>query len=313
MARGAGEATRGGCRREGCVSASNVRIKSLAARVLALLPDRLHFYRMRPRSAANACRLTALLSACALFAGSADAGAQSRTPVDSAPRRENALVGTVVDVIGKPMEKVEVYIAGTDRTVRTDSLGVWRFANPPVGPRVVVARQLGFVPYVREVQIGAVALDSIVLVLRRYPRTLSTVEVTARTKLATSAANEISERLLQMQVGSGRLFTRDQILQMRPFSIAELLFGIPGIAVSRGQGEIIVTSTRAGVGILNVEGRQCQLQFYLNTTPIGNEAVSQLDPMTFRSVEVYPQTVQLTGLPTRNDRCGAIVINMMRR
>jgi hypothetical protein len=292
---------------------TNVRIKARAARVLALRPDRLHLSQMRPRSAAMVGRLTGLLSAGAILVASATAGAQNRAGQDSARRRENILVGTVVDVVGKPMDQVEVYIAGTERTVRTDTRGVWRFANPPAGPRVVVARQLGYVPYVREVQVGATAIDSIVLVLRRYPRTLSTVEVTARTKLATSAANEMSERLLQMQVGSGRLFTREQILQMRPFSIAELIFGIPGIAVSRGQGEIIVTSTRAGVGIMNVEGRQCQLQFYLNTTPIGNEAVSQLDPMTFRSVEVYPQTVQLTGLPTRNDRCGAIVINTMRR
>ena len=248
-----------------------------------------------------------------MFTVPVTAGAQARANPDSVRRREDALVGTVVDVIGKPMDQVEVYIAGTDRAVRTDARGVWRFENPPVGPRVVVARQLGFVPYVREVQVGAITIDTITLVLRRYPRTLSTVEVTARTRLATSAANEISERLLQMQVGSGRLFTREQILQMRPFSIAELIYGIPGIAVRRGQGEIIVTSTRAGVGIMNVDGQQCQLQFYLNTTPIGNEGVSQLDPMTFRSVEVYPQTVQLTGLPTRNDRCGAIVINTMRR
>jgi hypothetical protein len=64
---------------------------------------------------------------------------------------------------------------------------------------------------------------------------------------------------------------------------------------------------------MNIEGQPCQIQFYLNTTPISNEGVSTLDPMTFRSVEVYPQTAQLTGLPTRPDRCGAIVINTMRR
>ena len=224
--------------------------------MLALLPESLHLYHMCPRFAANCCSLTVLLAAAALLMGSETAGAQERASQDSVRRRENTLVGTVVDVIGKPMEQVEVYIAGTDRSVRTDARGVWRFTNPPVGPRVVVARQFGFVPYVREVQVGAITIDSVVLVLRRYPRTLSTVEVNARTALATSAANEISERLLQMQVGSGRLFTRDHILQMRPFSIAELIWGVPGIAVRRGQGEIVVTSTRAGVGIMNVDGQQ---------------------------------------------------------
>ena len=53
--------------------------------------------------------------------------------------------------------------------------------------------------------------------------------------------------------------------------------------------------------------------FYLDNTPIDNESVAALDPMNFRSVEVYPQTVQLTGLQMRPDRCGAIVINSTRR
>lgn len=266
---------------------------------------------MRPPASGRL--LTALLTASTLFAGFTGAGAQSRAAADSAPGRANLLVGTVVDVVGRPMSQVEVYIAGTDRSARTDSRGVWRIANPPVGPRVVVARQFGYVPYVREVQVRSSGGDTVSLLLRRFPRTLSTVEVTARTALATSTANEIGERLLQMRVGTGRLFTRDEILQMRPYSIAELLFGVPGMSVRRGQGEIVATSTRSGVGIMNVEGQQCQLQFYLDNTPIENEGVATLDPQTFRSVEVYPQAVQLTGLPTRPDRCGAIVINSMRR
>jgi hypothetical protein len=268
---------------------------------------------MRPRSAADSRRLLGLLAAGTLVAASAHAGAQNRATPDSGRRDADALVGTVVDVTGRPMSQIEVYIAGTDRTARTDYRGVWRIDNPPVGPRVVVARQLGYVPYVREVQVGGNSTDTVSLILRRFPRTLSTVEVRARTAEATSAALDISERLLQMRVGTGRLFTRDQILQMRPSSVAELIFGVPGIAVRNVPGEIIVTSTRAGVGIMNVDGQQCQLQFFLNTTPISNEGVATLDPLTFRSVEVYPQTVQLTGLPIRSDRCGAIVINTMRR
>ncbi len=241
-----------------------------------------------------------------------DAQTVARTPVGVA-KSADVLVGTVIDVVGRPMSQIEVYIAGTDRTTRTDTRGLWRFPNPPAGPRVVVAREIGFVPYVREVLVGSGINDSVPLLLRRFPRTLSLVEVRARTAVATSDANTVAERLMQMRVGSGRLFTRDYILQMRPYSLAELLFGVPGVSVRRGQGEIVATSTRAGIGIMNVEGQQCQLQFYLDNTPIDNEGVATLDPLTFRSVEVYPQTVQLTGLSMRPDRCGAIVINSLRR
>ena len=283
-----------------------------AARVLALVADSPHFYPMRSRCARACCRLAELLSTCVILVGSTSAGAQGRAVPDSTRGGKDVLVGTVVDVTGRPMNQIEVYIAGTDRTARTDPRGVWRIDNPPVGPRVVVARQFGYVPYMREVQVGASTTDTINLILRRFPRTLSTVEVRARTDRATSAALEISERLLQMQVGTGRLFTREQILQTRPASIAELIFGVPGIAIRNMPGEIIATSTRAGVGIMNIDGQQCQLQFFLNNTPISNEAVAMLDPLTFRSVEVYPQVVHLTGLPTRSDKCGAIVINTMR-
>lgn len=211
------------------------------------------------------------------------------------------------------MSDVEVYIAGTERTTRTDAAGWWRIGNPPPGPRVLVARQVGFVPYVREIIVNSRSVDTVPLILRRYERTLSTVEITSRMNNSAVNAQILAERLMQIRVGTGRLFTRDEILRMRPYSVAELLFGIPGINVTRGQSEIIATSTRSGVGIMNVEGQQCQLQFYLDNTPIDNEGLQALDPMLFRSVEVYPQAIVLAGLPSRPDKCGAIVINSVRR
>ena len=238
---------------------------------------------------------------------------RSRLASDSSRRELDALVGTVVDVIGHPMDQVEVYIAGTGTSTRTDARGRWRFSNPPPGPRVIVARRTGYVPYVREVVIGSQGNDTLSLLLRRFPTKLSAVEINARSSAAQSDAASIAERLMQIRVGTGRLFTRDEILRMRPQSIAELIFGIPGISVARGQNDIVVTTTRAGVGVMNVEGQKCQLQFYLDNTPIANEGVPALDPMTFRSVEVYPQTLVLTGLAMHPDRCGAIVINTMRR
>ncbi|MCC6318758.1 MAG: carboxypeptidase regulatory-like domain-containing protein [Gemmatimonadaceae bacterium] len=235
------------------------------------------------------------------------------TSDSGAVRPVDALVIRVVDVVGQPMPQVEVSIVGSNRSGRTDDRGIWRTVDPPPGPRVVMARSIGYVPYSRELLIGNGARDTITLLLRRFPRTLTTIEVQARTRVMTSRVNDVAERLLQMRVGSGRLFTREEILQMRPYSVAELVYGVPGVNIRRGQSEIVATSTRAGVGIMNVEGQACQLQFYLDSTPIDNEGVVVLDPTTFRSVEVYPQTVQLTGLAMRPDRCGAIVINSMRQ
>ena len=79
----------------------------------------------------------------------------NRAPVAAtANNKGRMLTGTVVDVVGKPMEGSDVYIAGTDRSVRTDARGRWQFEEPPIGPRVLVARQIGFIPYVRDLEIA---------------------------------------------------------------------------------------------------------------------------------------------------------------
>ena len=247
-----------------------------------------------------------LIAACAM---PLDANGQAASRSSQSPRADQ-LTGWVVDVVGKPMAGAEVYIAGTERSsVRTDERGQWRIADPPPGPRVVVARQIGYMPVMRELEIGNGLNDTLTLLLRRYPQKLSTVEVRARSAEAATYADIAAERLMQLRVGSGRLFTRDQILRTRPYSIAELITGVPGIVVTRGQSDIVVTTSRAGVGVMNREGMKCQLQFYYNSTPIDNETVATLDPLSFRSVEVYPQALVLSGLPSRPDRCGAVVIN----
>lgn len=249
-----------------------------------------------------------------LSTASATVSAQSTAGEAASARESGGLVGTVIDVVGKPMADVEVYLAKSGRVFRTDSRGVWRVPNPPIGPVVVVARSVGYVPYVREVVVTSGANDSVTLLLRRYPRTLTAVQITANSNAAAADAEVVAERLMQMKVSAGRLYTRAQILEQRPYSLAELIQGVPGIIVRRVDREIIATTTRAGTGSSQVEGQgACQLQFYINGTPIDNEGALTLDPLNFRSVEVYPQTVLLPGLPSRGDKCGAIVVNMLRR
>lgn len=248
--------------------------------------------------------------------------AQSATPPT---RAASEIVGWVVDAVGKPIGDAEVLIAGTPRSTRSDARGVWRFTNPPTGPHVVLAREIGYVPYAREVIMGRATNDTLTLLLRRYPRTLSTVEVTARANAATASAVAQGERLIQMRVGAGRLYTRDYILETRPYSIAELVQGVPGMTIQRlrgngTDGEVVATISRNRGGASGTQGvgndgfsNPCPMQFFLDTSPIEGDQVGRLDPSMFRSVEVYPMNVVIPGLPQRGDRCGAIVINSFRR
>lgn len=246
-------------------------------------------------------------------------------PAKDASRSRDEIVGWVVDAAGKPMGDAEVIIAGTSFTTRSDARGFWRIANPPNGPHVVLARQIGYVPYTREMIVGRASSDTLTLLLRRYPRTLSTVEVTAKANGANADAVAQAQRLIQMRVGAGRLYTRDYILETRPYSVAELIQGVPGMTIQRlrgngTDGEIVATISRNRGGASGTQGvgndglsNPCPMQFFLDTSPIEGDQVGRLDPSMFRSVEVYPMNVVIPGLPQRGDRCGAIVINSFRR
>ena len=239
--------------------------------------------------------------------------ARPKPPVGGTVPTTDVLMGTVVDVIGRPMPDIEVYLARTDRSTRTDAKGIWRIMKPPAGAHVVVARMFGYVPYMREVIIDGGTADTVDLLLRRYPTTLSQVEVRARSNRSEADADVVADRLTQLKANAGRLFTRSLILEQRPYSLAELIQGVPGIAVRRGQGEIVATSLRGGASIGAGGGAQCELQFFLDITPLDNAGAASIDPLTVRSVEVYPQNVLLPGLPQRSDKCGFIVVNSLRR
>ncbi len=265
---------------------------------------------MRTRSLLCVFLATALIVA-------ATGGAQTRPPTpptptaDLIPQGAAPLLGDVVDALGRPMANVEVYLAGTEFTTRTDARGFWIFPDPPRGSRVLGARALGYAPVTRAVDISSRRPDTIPLALRKLPSKLSTVKVQATFDGAKYDAMAMAERLMQMRVSTGRLYTRDSILSRRPQSMVDLLMGIPGITARREQQGFSVFASRAGTGTLAVAGSPCQVQFYLNRMPVDVDFVATMSPLQWQSVEVYPLTSIMPGLPMVSGTCGAIVITLM--
>lgn len=225
---------------------------------------------------------------------------------DAAP-----LLGDVVDALGRPMPNVEVYLAGTDLTTRTDARGFWIFPNPPRGARVLGARALGYAPFARALNISAQRPDTIPIALRRLPRTLSAVKIQATYAGAVLEATAMAERILQLRVSTGKLYTRDSILARQPQSMVDLLMGIPGIVARREQQGFSVVSTRSGTGALAVAGSPCPVQFFVNRAAVDIDFVASMSPLQWQSVEVHPVATMLSGLPMVSGTCGAVVITMM--
>ncbi len=220
------------------------------------------------------------------------------------------LMGDVIDAVGRPMEGVEVLLTGTGLTTRTDRRGFWIFPNPPAGPAVLAARLLGYAPVTRPVNLLAGVPDTIPLIMRRLPRTLSTVQVRAQYDGAFVDATVMAERLSQLRVNAGRLYTRDEILRMQPQSVVDLLVGVPGVSAKRDlAGAISVTTKRLGTGAMSIKDEPCPFQFYINRSAVDIEQVAAMSPLQFHSVEVYPITTMLSGLPFIGGRCGAVVIS----
>ena len=259
--------------------------------------------------AAIALFTSALLAQSGSGAGGADTA--GRISIDTARARNSGLVGTVIDPIGQPLARVEVFIAGTEVSTLSDAAGRWRFENPPAGGRVLHARLLGWIPVTRAVRVSDNVHDTIPLVMRRFPRTLSTVEVRAATNASSKNAALLAERLMQLRVGTGKLFTREDVLRLQPYSVADLVRTVVGVDVTEKDGSIRVTTRRAGTGAMQIKDQGCELQFYLDGHAVDGEVVTTLSPLQFQSVEVHPQNTLLTGLPSYPNRCGAVVINTL--
>ncbi len=233
------------------------------------------------------------------------------SPLDTVRARNSGLEGTVIDPVGQPLARVELYIAGTDVSTVSDGAGRWRFEDPPAGGRVIHARLLGWIPVTRAVRVTDNVRDTIPLVMRRFPRTLSTVEVRAATNASIRNAAMLAERLMQLRVGTGKLFTREDVLRLQPYSVADLVRTVVGVDVTERDGSVRVTTRRAGTGAMQIKGQGCELQFYLDGHAVDGDLVSTLSPLQFQSVEVHPQNTLLTGLPSYPNRCGAVVINTL--
>lgn len=263
------------------------------------------------------------LSCFALLGGSAFApalqaqggvvsGSATSLPPDTVRAKNSVLHGIVINAIGQPVPGVEVMIAGTNVRTVSDARGNWSFVNPPGGVRVLHARMLGWVPLIRTVRIQDNVTDTLPLAMQRFPNTLGQVEVRASMNNSSRDAAMMAERLMQLRVGTGKLFTREDVLLLQPYSVADLVRTVVGVDVVNTNGSVRVTTRRAGTGAMQIKDQGCELQFYLDGHAIDGDMAAALSPLQFQSVEVHPQNTLLTGIPSYPNRCGAVVITTLR-
>lgn len=206
------------------------------------------------------------------------------------------LRGRVIDRAGAPVADATLYDAESGARTRTDSLGAFLFPQRPLGTQNVHVRRLGFTP--RRFAVDVVAGDSADIVLRmdRHPTALAAVVVRDRRSFA-----GFEQR--RAQTTRGVFLDEAMIAAKRPLSVANLLHGLPGVAVSSSLGSRSTIVTRFGI-------RRCTPSVFLDGRPIladTEDLDAFIEPRQLRGVEVYAFPAEVPREFLGNPFCGAIL------
>jgi len=169
---------------------------------------------------------------------------------------QSALSGTVISDPGEhPLAQAEIIVAGTDRTVRSDSLGAFRLTGIPVGTHEVTVRLAGYKPWTGALQFRDGQTVEADFVLQSIATTLPGVDVNARGPSRNPRLIEFEER---RRSGVGRFITSDVFEKNSSRSLSSVILAqVPGVKVIERTGDRILNSMHDGQS-------QCPVQVVLN-------------------------------------------------
>jgi Carboxypeptidase regulatory-like domain/TonB-dependent Receptor Plug Domain len=231
----------------------------------------------------------------------------------SCPERlvaQGSLVGVVVmsgDSV-RGIADVLVTLSPSDRTVRTDSSGAFRFAEVPGGPYLVSFRKLGFEEAFRTVVAAGSKEAALRVVLTPYAQQLAAVMVSGR---RVTYPVRLRDPYLRMSRSAGSFFTREQIDSLFPLDVSSLLVRVPGIRVRSGAIEF-ARCTELGTNSQRVQvwvdGHR-----WTNYSSGGDldvrafEALRDIRPSSIQLIEIYegPSRIPPDFL---DDACAVILV-----
>jgi hypothetical protein len=214
-----------------------------------------------------------------------------------------AIRGTIKDSTGIPIPGVEVVLLQLRGAVYSDSLGVFRFANVPLGKRELHFRRLGFSPKSVEADISDATTLALSVVLEAYATEIEgmTVEEATRRRQMLSDFYDRSAR------GFGHFVTREQIEKRNPMNLSDMMRMIPGarIVPLRGGSQATLRFSRA-------QGtRDCPPQYWVDGVKAWNLNIDDIVPQDVEGIEIYSGAS--TVPPQYNTRegttiCGVVLI-----
>jgi iron complex outermembrane receptor protein len=215
-----------------------------------------------------------------------------------AAQNQTATIRVHVNAAGKPVEGVEVVVAGT--TYRTDSTGTTTIVTVPGSVDITVLKS-GFVPTTASVQVPAGATQDVVVEMQPPPSLEETVTVVASTR---------TDKRLEDQPMRVEVLDREEIeekMLMTPGDIVMMLNEMGGMRVQ-------TTSPSLGAASVRIQGMRGRYTRVLSDGlplfgDVGGLGLLQIPPMDLGQVEV------IKGVASALYGAGAMggVVNLLSR
>lgn len=219
----------------------------------------------------------------------------------SAQEEEGALTVSVRAADSqRPLSGAQVIVQGIGIGGATDPGGVLRLTALPVGAREVEVRFLGYAPERAMVVLQPDRIAVLAFELELQPIALAEVRVRSRRSIL-----QTNGFFARRGSGFGTFVTRDEIEEMRPRFLSDVLRRMAGVnLVSSAYGG----SSRASMRGSKVLG-SCPIQYYVDGTMTALFNVDEIRPEDVEGMEIYrgAATIPVT-FNKGSAMCGVIVI-----
>ncbi len=251
------------------------------------LPANVHRVSRLPRGAR--------LAACVLALAAHALGAQAPT---------GSIAGTVLDPDGKAIPDVEIAVAATQTSIRSDTAGKFFLANVQPGDRELRVRRLAFAPAVVMVEVAARDTSTVTITLSVVAQTLNAVVVN-EDAVRIRIMRRFEERRKQ---GFGHFITRREIEERNPSLLSDVVRRIPGAVLSpTAGGRSVLRFGRATMG----PGRDCPPQYWLDGVMVYGFNIDDIVPSDVEGIELYAGASVIPAEfnnPRSTVACGLVVI-----
>ena len=171
--------------------------------------------------------------------------------------------GMVTAANKMPLSQARVRVVGSDLATLTHVDGAFEVAQIPAGRQSVEVAMIGYAPRVLALLITEGQRLTVSIVLEPLPLEPVTVTADANFFLGMGGFLERKAR------GSGRFFTREDILRIHPRQVTDVLRRVPGMQIDFASGGLGGgnQSARSARNNASAGSESCTMTYYVNGSP----------------------------------------------